>query len=102
MKASYREIKVGFVLDLRQILLLTAAIFVPRDQKNPRMFPEFVGKESYAESSYARSRPTPKIRQNQDSWKPESANWKKGWGPVHRLRDYMASPCQKTNRGFII
>ena len=30
MKAYYREIQVGFVLELRQILLLTAAIFVPQ------------------------------------------------------------------------
>ena len=34
MKAYYREIKVGFVLELRQILYHTAAIFVPKgDEK---------------------------------------------------------------------
>ena len=34
MKAYYLEIKVGFVLELHQILLRTAAIFVPQGDEN--------------------------------------------------------------------
>ena len=36
MKAFYREIKVGFVLELRQILPHTDAIFVPRGDEETR------------------------------------------------------------------
>ena len=44
MKAYYREISEGFVLELRQILLHTAAIFVPRGEVKFefRMSPEFI------------------------------------------------------------
>ena len=70
MIAYYLEIKVWVVLELRQILLHTAAIFV-QFKFQFRISPEF-----------NRNRKLPKVSTQQVDKlrKPESANWKKRWG----------------------
>ena len=82
MKAFYRETKVGFVLELHQILLHTAAIFVPRgDEKfkfEIRMSPEFNRNRKLIRYKSTNSEKFRRIKNR----KTGISKLEKGWGKV--------------------
>ena len=87
MKAYYREIKVGFVLELRRILLHTAAIFVPQgDEKSKfetRTSPEFSRNRKLVRYKSTNSEKIPQIRNR------ENRNQQAGKrGAEKRLRNF--------------